>query len=298
MQAHLHREGGSDARLTERLGKLIDALPVLPAAVTELMALDRASPRFFDGVKRIVELDPGLAVRVLSAANSAASAPRAPITALSASIMRIGSTNAADLVLAAAVTRVFRPKRAWQRDLWRHALSVAVCARAVAGYARGAAIAPDEAYAAALLHDVGRFVLMLGAPAEVVPVEEGEPASVDAMLDRERALFGVTHTDVGEMTCARWRLPNVICHVVREHHAPVPSPRTREDRLSALVALADTAMPRLLAEPVTGSALQAAYEHHAVSLLDVSWSSFEAVLRTAQHESDAMSQALGLGAAP
>jgi len=297
MQAHLHRDAGSDARLTDRLGKLIDALPVLPAAVTELMALDRASPKFFDGVKRIVEIDPGLAVRVLSAANSAASAPRAPITALSASIMRIGSTNAADLVLAAAVTRVFTPKRAWQRDLWRHALSVAMCARAVAGYAPGAAIAPEEAYAAGLLHDVGRFVLMLGAPAEVVPVEECEPAAIETMLDRERALFGVTHTDVGEMTCARWRLPSVIRHVVREHHAPLPSPKTREDRLTALVALADTAMPRLLAKH-TGSTLQAAYESHAVPLLDLSWSSFEAILHTAQRESDVMSQALGLGAAP
>ncbi len=294
MQAHPHRPGAVDPRLTQRLGKLIDALPVLPTAVTELMALDRTSPRFFDGVKRIVEADPGGAVRVLSVANSAASAPRVPITSLSAAIMRIGSTNAADLVLAAAVTRVFAPKHAWQRDLWRHALSVAVCARSIAGYVRGGTVAADEAYAAALLHDVGRFVLMLGAPGAVPPTEECDPSNVDAMLAEERAVFGVTHTDVGEMTCARWKLPAIIRHVVREHHAPVPDPRTYEDRLTALVALADVSVPCLAATAT--ATLQSAYELHAVSLLDVSWSSFESVLHAAQIESDAMSQALGLGA--
>lgn len=60
----------------------------------------------------------------------------------------------------------------------------------------------------------------------------------------------------------------------------MPDPRTREDRLTAVVALADLSMPRLAATSV--ATLQAAYELHAAPLLDVSWSSFESVVRAAQ----------------
>ena len=131
----------SAAPLSKRsVERHLDHLPVLSNVAVQLMALDTRDPKYFDRVKRLIECEPAFVVRILSAANSARSAPRLPITTLNAALIRVGSTHAANLVLAAALSQVFVPQRDWQRGLWRHAIQVAVTGRALSSACRDKAI--------------------------------------------------------------------------------------------------------------------------------------------------------------
>lgn len=228
-----------DLSLKVRLERHLNDLPVLPTALGKLMALDPNDPTYFDRLLRLVESEPNFSARVLANANTAASAPDSRVGTLRAALARIGTGAATNLVLAASMARVFVPRDDWQKSLWRHALQVAAASRALAVKAALPDVPPDEAYAAALLHDVGRFVMFQEAPDQLRRIDEGDWDSAEDLLIVERSICGLTHTELGAIACERWRLPESILAVVRDHHVVRPGPHAR---LVALVRFADVAM--------------------------------------------------------
>lgn len=229
--------------LRSRLEQHLDDLPVLPAAVTKLMTLDRSRRDYFDRVLALIESEPNFAARILAAANSASSAPLVPVTTLATAIARLGGATSANLVLAASVTRVFVPQDDWEKSLWRHAIQVAVASRALATRSNDSAVDPQEAYACGLLHDIGRFILLQEAPDELREIDEGSWDAPDALVRRELSICGVTHAELGALACAKWGIPHLIEEVVRNHHQVDPtSAITPAGKLTALIRVADFAM--------------------------------------------------------
>ncbi len=289
------------APLRRRLERKVEELPVLPTVVARLMALDASAPYYFEDVERLIGSEPSFLARVLAAANSASSAPRSPITALGAAILRIGSRNAAGLVLAAAVARVFVPRSDAERGLWRHALEVATLARRLARHASDPSIAPEEVYAAGLLHDVGRFVMFQEAPAELERLGQLEWQSPEELQRHERALCGLTHAELGALACTKWALPAGIVQVVHDHHADVASPRGKTATITALVQLADLAMFASMRpgdetlERAQPTRIESLHATRAAPLLGLALDDFEHEIRLALAESDAVCATLGIG---
>jgi putative nucleotidyltransferase with HDIG domain len=146
-------------------------------------------------------------------------------------------------VLGLAVTRVFVPKDAWEKSLWRHAIQVATASRELARHFPETRSDPEEAYATGLLHDVGRFVLFQEAPEELRRVDESGWDSPDGLLAAERAICGLTHAELGATACSKWGIPELITLSVLHHHAPELADLDIEvARLVALVHVADMAM--------------------------------------------------------
>jgi putative nucleotidyltransferase with HDIG domain len=233
-----------DRELHDRLERRIDQLPVLPTVVGRLMVLDRDDESFFEQVLDLVESDPTFAARILASANSSASSPRTPVTSVRGSLARLGSTGASNMILAAAVSRVFVPRDDWERSLWRHSLQVAGALRAMSTVADTTLeLNGDEAYAAGLLHDIGRFVMFGEAPDSLRQIDEGEWDTPEALLEVERSICGMTHGELGKMACVRWGLPESLGEVVRRHHEPdVDSTAGPAEALLATLHFADLAM--------------------------------------------------------
>lgn len=116
-------------------------------------------------------------------------------------------------------------------ELWEHAVTVGVAAKMLAARLRSGE--PDEAFAAGLLHDVGRLALAerfgetywdaVGGP--------GEHAAIERL---ESAAFGVDHAEVAGWMLDGWRLPPAVVAAVSEHHADEPS-----SSLARVLRLAD-----------------------------------------------------------
>ena len=149
-----------------------------------------------------------------------------------------------NLVLTATVFRVFSsagPGEAalFERDLfWLHCIGTGIVARALARCAPSELSAdPEEAFAAGLLHDIGKIILEQHLHKQFEQALEKSATSGTPLHVCESDIIGVNHTQIGGKLAERWKLPESLVRAITHHH---PSPD--EDTVphsAAVVNLAD-----------------------------------------------------------
>ena len=226
--------------LQSKLARHLEDLPVLPGVVSRLLALDPADDDHADRVSELIEAEPNFSTRLLAYANSAVSSPVSPVISIPAAVTRVGSLGATDLVLTLGVTAVFVPRDSWDRSLWRHSIQVAIVARALTVATRPDDVTPEAAYAAGLIHDVGRFVMFQHAPADLRRIDEGSWVTPGELIAAETAICGLNHADLGALACESWGIPELIVESVRRHHDCVEGePASTVERVEHLISVAD-----------------------------------------------------------
>ncbi|HEV3028247.1 MAG TPA: HDOD domain-containing protein, partial [Planctomycetota bacterium] len=97
-------------------------------------------------------------------------------------------------------------------ELWDHSLAVAIATREV--FIEKGLRPCEDAFTAAMLHDVGKGIL--GSMLETDPAPEAETTYEEAEL---RAT-GMDHAEAGALFLEHWKLPPWLVAAVRFHHAP------------------------------------------------------------------------------
>jgi signal transduction histidine kinase/HD-like signal output (HDOD) protein len=134
-------------------------LPSLPEVT--LRALDAChQDESYRKISEIVSADTALVARILALANSALYGPSTPIRSVDQALLRLGTRRFHTLVLTAALRQLLFELGGdeWQqlRDFWRHSLTTALTARALATLTRYAE--PDEAFMLGMLHNIGELI--------------------------------------------------------------------------------------------------------------------------------------------
>lgn len=267
------------------------------------MVLDREAEGYFERVLELIESDPTFAARMLSAANAASSSPANPISSVRAALARLGSGGASSMILAVAVARVFVPRDPWEKSLWRHALQVAGAARALAQHADDPVeLSGDDAHTAGLLHDVGRLVMFAEAPETLREIDEGDWATPDALLDVERSICGLTHTELGAMACEQWGLPDSLTAAVLRHHEPqIDANAGKVEALVATIHFADMAMFPSAMPGTPGfaeaslSIIEERLMPHVPAGISISSNALHGIITKTATDVDATCVALGIG---
>ncbi len=118
-------------------------------------------------ISNIVSMDTALVARILALANSALYGPGTRITSVDQALTRLGTRRFYTLVLTAALRQLLFELGGdeWQqlRDFWRHSLTTALTARALATLTRYPE--PDEAFMLGMLHNIGELIA-IKTPAE------------------------------------------------------------------------------------------------------------------------------------
>lgn len=232
-------DDGEGEERTDLEGRL-DGLPTLPGVVMRLLSLDHTSETLFEDVRRVLHSDPPYAMRVLRMANSAAACPAEPIVSIAAALASIGTVRAIRAVTSAAVAEVFVAVEGSQRDLWLHSIQTALLAQWITRRCAPSRIAPETAYLAGLLHDIGRFVLYRDSPLELKAVDHKGWRDLEGLVRLEREEFGFDHAEAGARLCERWSIPEPIAFVIRYHHTPPAElPGTPFATLTQIIQVAD-----------------------------------------------------------
>ncbi len=219
-----------------RLGALldgIDTLPPLPPVARELMSLGDLEHVEIEQIARLIELDPGLAGRVIGMCRAAHTGLGDRVRTVRQATVMLGVDCIRRLVLSAQVCEMLREQAAalddsgrtmgltgFDRDgFWVHCVGVAVASERLAARLPGL-IAPDRAFVAGLLHGIGRLALELVAPRAMsrimeLAAREGVPGA-----RAERRVLGIDHHEAGRRLAARWGLPDDVIEVIGRHDAP------------------------------------------------------------------------------
>ena len=199
------------SRITE-----ISTLPQIALQVTEIAKDPNAGAR---DIKRVVEGDPALSGRVLRSVNSAAYGSQSKITSLQQAISYLGFNEIRNLALTASVSKIFRTDKAidtYRRTmLWRHMVSVGVCARLIASRLRLHNF--EDYFLAGLLHDIGIILEDQHVHPNFCQVIS-ELSEATTLVETEQAYLGFDHTTLGARIAEKWKFPPVAQAAIRFHH--------------------------------------------------------------------------------
>jgi HD-like signal output (HDOD) protein len=164
-----------------------------------------------------------MVTKILQLVNSAFFGLRTHVSDPEQAVALLGFETIKSLVLSSQVFAQFDQARlpAFSlEELWRHAMLTATCARRIAKEAGASQQVIDEAFTAALLHDVGVLVLVANRPDDYAKV-------LELMRDRhmpdwaaERDIFGADHAHVGAYLLGIWGLGDGIVEAVVFHQHP------------------------------------------------------------------------------
>ena len=210
-----------DSQTLEDLKRKIVKLPPLSTVVTRLLALNPDNDDFFESVLALAKEDPTFTLRIIKLSNSAINTPVEEILGIREAIVRIGTSQIAGLIASMAMAEVFIPSSQREKNLWRHAIQVAVIARVLACATTAFTVNPEQAYLCGLIHDMGKFIIPT-APLKNTDEESGpldaNSKTAQQYMYSEKDASGFNHAILGMHICKKWQLPELLCNVVRYHH--------------------------------------------------------------------------------
>ena len=205
-------------------------------------------------VAEIVQAEPALTAGVLSLAQRLAAGPASQRHIVRLVLDRLDADAVRDLLLKTKVSAGFeiefareQPALLARKDLILHSLAVACAARRIAE-ASGSGIEPNLAYAAGLLHDIGKFALQDIMPKSLTAIIKEAEATKAGLHAIEQKHLGTSHVLLGKQLAQRWRLPEPIKLAIWLHHS---------DAASFAQTVPEAALAALVAHPLVGSVSRA-----------------------------------------
>lgn len=221
-------------------------LPILPAAVMRVMREADSSDSTAADVARAIGTDQGLSARVLRMANSAYYGLPRQVGDLRQAVIVLGLRTVKRLALLAStfpwLSRPIRRGDEKPETLWPHSYACACGARVMA-IASGKC-SEDEAFAAGLLHDVGRLAMHLWMADKMTAIAHLAEREALPLDEAEQKVLGFDHAEAGAGMAAEWGLPAGMISAIRHHHRP--------ERLSPTEPLVDCVHAALMLEVSAG----------------------------------------------
>jgi HD-like signal output (HDOD) protein len=197
-------------------------LPSAPEVAQQMLVTVNRENATVDQLAKLIARDQSLAARLLRLANSAFFAIRTRVTSIPQAVTLLGFARVRNLVLGLSIWTAFDAQdpagRRYRARMWVHTAMVAATARMLVERTGGDG---GTAFAAGLLHDVGKLVLGLRLGASYWSLlDEAAARGVDAAAVETEA-FGCHHATVGGWLLQLWQLPPALVDPVALHHDPL-----------------------------------------------------------------------------
>lgn len=224
--------------IEEQFPALSGKLPVFHPVALELQRLKAEGTIGMDRIVAVIEKDPTLAAQILRLANSSLYRGLSKIDTLSRAVVRLGVNKVASLAFAASQSLAYRSKQQPFQEMlakaWRRTHMSACGARWLAERI-GQADQAEEAFLAALFHDLGEVFLLRAL--EQLADQTGE--LTQAVI--EEVVFSL-HAGIGARLLTQWNLPEAYACIAANHHLDAFA---EGDWLLACVRLLDLACRKL-----------------------------------------------------
>jgi len=196
-------------------------LPSFPAVVMQILQKIRSPYSSASDIAQSLSVDPGLSVRLLSIANSAAFSPINKIENLSQAIALVGLSQLESLVLGAGVAKgIPKNPSKWHNPakFWLTSARRAMIANELAQILCPAK--ESECFTAAFLQDMALPFLASQRSDDYDPILEKWHLKGGDLAQLEREVLEWDHAEVATWICSEWGLPENIGLAIKNHHNP------------------------------------------------------------------------------
>jgi HD-like signal output (HDOD) protein len=197
-------------------------LPSAPEIAQRMLVAVNRDDSSVQDLAKLIARDQSLTARLLRLANSSFFAIRGGVRSIPQAVTLLGFARVRDIVLGLSVWSTLKGNDArgkqYRRAMWIHTATVAAAAKILAERTGGDGA---TAFAAGLMHDVGKLVLgmRLGKTYWALLDEAKEKGEAAAAVEEEA--FGVHHGTVGGWMLQLWQLPASLIDPVALHHDPL-----------------------------------------------------------------------------
>jgi putative nucleotidyltransferase with HDIG domain len=207
----------------------LDPLPVTAQRLIKAIDDEEIGPA---KIAEYVQYDAAVASTVLRVANSAAYGGWNRVDNVRDAVVRLGAAKLLDIVLGDYLRRLKVHAPLYdlaEDDLWLHSAAASLAVKALQRERPRAGI-PETATVAALVHDIGKLVMVRYLKADVKQILALRDERRIAFVEAERELFGCDHAEVGGAMGRHWGFPEDITDAIEHHHqVPVEAPNPTVD---------------------------------------------------------------------
>ncbi len=223
----------------------VGELPAAPAIVSVAMGLTSDLQSNVEDISRVLAADQSLVAKVLKISNSPYYGRASEVTTLHEAITVMGFLSIRSIVVAASSHGMYdtTDPDGPENKLWRHSLSTAIAARKIAEHIKHPE--KEEAFIAALMHDIGKLVLLEKVPDWYRRVIESVEAEGLPFFEMERRLFRFDHCDVASLLLDQWSFPKHLVRAIAKHHNPPSFARGGPVPIAHVVNLANAMAKQL-----------------------------------------------------
>jgi HD-like signal output (HDOD) protein/ActR/RegA family two-component response regulator len=218
--------------LREVVGRM-GPLPPAPRTFAQLQSAMSSELSSVADIAALVAQDTVIAAKVLQIVNSGFFRTPRRITSIEQAVAYLGLNIVRSVVISADVFAKLPeapPSSVSLPVIQAHASRTA----AVAGLLVPDAALSSDVVLAALMHDIGYWVLAHGCRAELLQATQLAEKESMPLDQAEREVLGASHAEIGAYLLGIWGFPASIVEAVAYHHAPTRVVHERFDALAAL----------------------------------------------------------------
>jgi len=222
----------NDATVRAIVGK-VSGLPVMPQLYSKLRRMLTDEKCSMQDVANVIKQDAGMCAKILQLVNSAFFRLSRQLSRIDDAIGYLGLEAVHRVVLAGELFSDESPYKAaggLLTSLRTHSIATATIASQLLSNKKQ----QEDAFIAALLHDIGKLLLAVYIPDHLKLATEHAKSTGVSFHAGELATAGVSHAEVGAYLLGIWGLPYFIVEAVANHHEPT---RVEEPEFGVLGAV-------------------------------------------------------------
>lgn len=208
----------------------IDGLPPLPHSLTKIIQLCNNPDSDFNMIAGEIEKNPALSADLLKLSNSAFFANRSQVGSIIQAIKVVGLKNLRNLLYVSGVRKIMDGQYGKMMDVWEHSNRCSFYARYLAAEHTVTNKIVDIIAVSALLHDIGKFLLLSVDRSffkKIETYQRGSDSGNSTLL--EEMAIGLSHPQLGALLAEKWEFPADLRVAIEYHHKPFMAPADLRD---------------------------------------------------------------------
>jgi putative nucleotidyltransferase with HDIG domain len=218
----------------------LDQLAPIPPIANQIMVLAEDPDSSLSEIADLIIHDPAITANLLKTCNSAYFGLSRKVDSVQDAIALVGLDHVVQLVMLGSVSQNYKKGvegyGLGEGELWRHAVSSAYAAKALA-VRYGASKNKHLVFTAALLKDIGKLILGRFVAFSFEQINILVNAQGQSFNDAEKKILGMNHEELGALVGEKWRFSEKLVYIIGHHHLSDAS--ARQDLETSLVYLAD-----------------------------------------------------------